>query len=357
MTVPPPEIAANRSLLTVLVATNFLGINTPAIAATEAQYAEMWVQDAVAMYSYAGSSAAATALTPFSSPHQNTDPGGTASQAAAVGQATSTSAGNVQSAISTVPQALSTASTGVPAQSSLLDVLNVIGELITIFPGVPGALSNVPDIGMGLLAPVDLPFGIGGYLTGANTDKYISAWNGEEEWPSRAPAPVVKFPATLTNLPEGTIWAGTGPVRLIGGLSVPPNWTIAAPEIRSVAMTSPLSGSGAAAAPEVEAGSASAFNQMGTAGMAGQAMAGPPVADDSQGGKPVTHARLTGRAGDTATDDGADVVPAPRTVVTGVAAAIREITKQRAQGYLTEEEYRAQKKRLLEVSIRHRPLG
>ena len=64
MTVPPPEIAANRSLLAVLVATNFFGQNTPAIAATEAQYAEMWAQDAVAMYGYAGSSASATVLTP-----------------------------------------------------------------------------------------------------------------------------------------------------------------------------------------------------------------------------------------------------------------------------------------------------
>jgi PPE-repeat protein len=356
MTVPPPEIAANRSLLAVLVATNFLGINTPAIAATEAQYAEMWVQDAVAMYGYAGSSAAATTLTPFTTPHQNTNPSGTASQAAAVSQATSTAAGDVQSTISTVPQALSVASTGAPAQTSLSNLLGLISDLITIFPGVPGALSSIPDIGIGLLAPVDLPFGIGGYLTGANTDKYISAWNGEEEWPGTGPAPILEFPATLSNLPEGTVWAGAGGVRVIGGLSVPPGWAVAAPEIRSVAMTSPLTGAAPAAAAE-EAGSASAFNQMGLAGMAGQAMAGPPVADDSQHSKPVTHARLTGRAGDSATDDDADVVPAPRTVVTGVAAAIREITKQRAQGYLTEEEYKEQKKRLLEVSIRHRPLG
>jgi PPE-repeat protein len=49
MTVPPPVIAANRSLLAALVATNFLGQNTPAIAATEAHYAEMWAQDAAAM--------------------------------------------------------------------------------------------------------------------------------------------------------------------------------------------------------------------------------------------------------------------------------------------------------------------
>lgn len=44
MTVPPPVVVANRALLVALVATNFFGQNTPAIAATEAQYAEMWAQ-------------------------------------------------------------------------------------------------------------------------------------------------------------------------------------------------------------------------------------------------------------------------------------------------------------------------
>jgi hypothetical protein len=43
--------------------------------------------------------------------------------------------------------------------------------------------------------------------------------------------------------------------------------------------------------------------------------------------------------------------------VTGVAAAIREIARQRDQGRLSEQEYTEQKKRLLEISIRHRPLG
>ena len=53
MTVPPPVIAANRAQLMALIATNFLGQNTPAIAACEAQYMTMWTQDATAMYSYA----------------------------------------------------------------------------------------------------------------------------------------------------------------------------------------------------------------------------------------------------------------------------------------------------------------
>jgi PPE-repeat protein len=362
MTVPPPEIAANRSLLMTLVATNFFGQNTPAIAATEAQYAEMWVQDAVAMYTYAGSSAAATTLTPFGSPNQNTDPGASAGQAAAVSQATSTSAGNAQSVISgvsqplsAVPSALQTAATS--AQSGdLTNFLDVLADLITIFAGVPGSLANVPDVGLGLLAIIDLPFGIGGYLTGSNTDKYISAWNGEEQWPSREPAPLLEFPAPLSNLPEGSMWAGPGPIRVIGGLSVPPGWAVEAPEVRPLALATPLTDAGAEAGPAAEAGAANTFNQMGIGGMAGQAMAGPPAAD-SQNGKAVTHARLTPRVTDAAADDESDVIPAPRTVVTGVAAAIREITKLRNEGRLTEEQYAHQKKELLEISVKHRPLA
>ena len=73
--VPPAEIAANRSQLASLVATNIFGQNTPAIAATETQYAEMWAQDALAMDAYAGSSAAATKLTPFTPAPQTTNAG------------------------------------------------------------------------------------------------------------------------------------------------------------------------------------------------------------------------------------------------------------------------------------------
>ncbi len=76
MTVPPPAVAANRVLLMTLIATNFFGQNTPAIAATEAQYMEMWAQDAAAMYGYAGSSVSASQLTPFTSPPKTTTPGG-----------------------------------------------------------------------------------------------------------------------------------------------------------------------------------------------------------------------------------------------------------------------------------------
>ncbi len=82
-TVPPAAVAANRSQLAMLVATNFFGQNLPAIAATEAVYAEMWAQDATAMYGYAGASAQEGLLTPFSLPTETTVLGGQSDQQAA----------------------------------------------------------------------------------------------------------------------------------------------------------------------------------------------------------------------------------------------------------------------------------
>ncbi|MFZ1164966.1 PPE family protein [Mycobacterium sp.] len=87
MTVPPPVIAANRSLTMMLIATNILGQNTAAIAANEAQYAEMWAQDSAAMQGYAADSEASTTLRPFTAPPQTTNPAGLAGQAGTVAQA------------------------------------------------------------------------------------------------------------------------------------------------------------------------------------------------------------------------------------------------------------------------------
>ena len=101
-TVPPPVIAANRSRLMTLVATNLFGRNTQAIAATEAQYAEMWAQDAAAMYGYAASSASATSLTPFSPPQHNTNPAGSAEAVGVAGSAGSVYAMGLTAGVATV---------------------------------------------------------------------------------------------------------------------------------------------------------------------------------------------------------------------------------------------------------------
>jgi PPE-repeat protein len=372
MTVPPPEIAANRSLLAALVATNFLGINTPAIAATEAQYAEMWAHDAVAMYGYAASSASATSLTPFTQPQQNTDPASSANQAAAVSQAASTSAGDAQGVVSSAQQAFSAVpdalqglatSQSAATGSAAADPLTTLSNLITIFFSLPSDLAFfaavIPqDIAGGA---VDLPFTLVDSETGQHTDRIVSAWNGEEPFMRPSGLPSTDFPATIVNPTQNAaaaIQAGMADAEAIGGLSVPSGWAVAAPEVRPTAFTTPLSTANAAGAPAAEAGAANTFNQMGIGGMAGQAMAGPPATDANQdSSKPVTHARLTGRGPGAAVDDEPEATPAPRTVVTGVASAIREITKLRNEGRLSEEEYKKQKKHLLGISIQQRPLG
>ena len=99
LTVPPPVVMANRVELTTLIATNFFGQNTPSIAANEAEYAQMWAQDATAMYGYASSSTAAWLLSPFASPPNTVNSAGVLGQAAAVGVAAVTPTGTAESTL------------------------------------------------------------------------------------------------------------------------------------------------------------------------------------------------------------------------------------------------------------------
>jgi PPE-repeat protein len=368
MTVPPPEIAANRSLLAVLVATNFLGMNTPAIAAAEALYAEMWAQDAAAMYGYAASSASATTLTPFTPPQQNTNPGGSTGQAAAVSQATGTSAGNVQSTVSSVQQAFSAipnalTSAATSAQSTPLDTLDLISDLISIFFDLPADLASIfISVPLGTLGIVSLPFDIGGYGTGVHTDDIVSGWNGEKSWPETGPAPVKPFPAPLLNLRAGTLpppslSAGLGEANTIGSLSVPPTWAVATPAVKPISYTLPaLPQTTATAGGPADGGSGTTLSEMALAGMAGRAMAGTVGTGVSRGaGKTPKGTNAAARPGEATAVSGSKATgnkgeasqDKPRAVVTGVAVELREFAKLRDEGILTDEEYTEQKNRLL----------
>lgn len=106
MTVPPPAVMANRAQLAALVASNFFGQNSAAIAATEAEYGEMWAQDAVAMYQYAANSAAASSVTPFSPAPPVANPAGVVGQATAVGKAAGAGAEHAASIVSSFPTTL-----------------------------------------------------------------------------------------------------------------------------------------------------------------------------------------------------------------------------------------------------------
>jgi PPE-repeat protein len=367
-TVPPPMVAANRSLLATLVATNLFGRNTQAIAANEAQYGEMWAQATAAMYSYAASSAAATQLSPFNPPQHNTNPTGAAGQSTAVSQATGTAAGNVQStvssiqqAFSSVPNALQSLSTAAPAAAS--DPLGTLSDLISIFLDAPSAIATfLADIPFGVIGVTALPLDIIGAGTGLHTDEIISGWAGQEPWPGEGYQDPTAFPAIITGPIESSaattsLSAGLGEANTVGALSVPPTWTIATPAVRPVAMTLPaLPANGAAPAVATaaagEAGSSGVFGEMAVASMAGRAIGGTLGSGGGKGGAGTRAAARpagTGRTGSPAvTDVDGDAAPAKaRAVVTGVAAELREFAKLRDEGILTDEEYTEQKNRLL----------
>jgi PPE-repeat protein len=372
-TVPPPVIAANRAHLMALVATNLLGQNTPAIAATEAHYTEMWAQDAAAMYAYAGSSAAATALKAFVPPPSSANPGAPATQAAAVGHATSTAAGNVQSTVSStqqafsaVPSALQSFAAAPAAAADPPDPLSTLANLISVFVQGP---SGVATLGvttpMAIVTAVDLPFSVEGALSGFHADDIVSGWAGVQPWPGTGSVPPTEFPAIITNpgplaaAPTSSVSAGLGEANRVGALSVPPTWTVSTPAVRPVALALPTTSAGAAAESAAEGmtgASGSTFSDMALAGMAGSAMGGNRgTADGRDGGKAAAGQRVAARAGRAATpgdgmaadSKGQATQSNPRMVVTGIAAKIREIAKLRDEGRMSDEEFTEQKKRLL----------
>jgi PPE-repeat protein len=235
MTVPPLQVAANRAQLMMLVATNVVGQNTPAIAANEAHYGEMWAQDAAAMYGYAGSSATAAAVKPFTQPPQTASPTAQAQQSSAVAQATSTSTGSAAQSqlsqlISTVPSSLNqltspVSSATTAATSPFTDFLNFldgadgnpIGTFLnsTLVNGVvsgayvspqiltPAVTSALADINS--LAPGEIAAGGAGF-TGMVTPQ----------------------PTAPVSVPNVGVTVDTSGARLVGRLSVPPTWTAAA---------------------------------------------------------------------------------------------------------------------------------
>lgn len=249
-TVPPDEIEVNRALLSSLVATNLLGQNTPAIAATEAQYAQMWAQDVAAMYSYAGASAAATTLNGFTPPPQTTNPAGPAARAAVVGQAAST--GTAQSTLSqlaAVPNLLNQLSTGTFPGSDIL---------LAFFNSYPvQAFEQVAEdtLGIGILS-YGLNFAISGVLLTV-APVIAVAFN---PLASALSAPAVAAvsdvsgdglgstmvgsaaPGTLTaGVGHPGVSAGLGSAATIGKLSVPPSWGTS-PAIRLAATALPTPG-------------------------------------------------------------------------------------------------------------------
>jgi PPE-repeat protein len=357
-TVPPPVIAANRSLLMALVATNIFGQNTPAIATTEAQYAEMWAQDATVMYGYAGASASATTLTPFTPPPQSVNPGGLGAKAAALAQAAGTSAAtNTQTLLSQLTSAVPTALQGLASPLTSTSPAAGLGILQTL--GLASPLSGLTGIlqTLGITSPASLLEPTSVALASSELSTSIGAWNsaaqGDEEILT-AGRDIVDGQAGM----EARIMsrfdqlgavgsagsAVVGRAVSVGALSVPPGWTAGAPAFRLAAVALPATSLGAA--PEVFADSpGSLFSQMALASMAGRMI----------GGSVSPGARE--RIGATARACPAPSPNSPGGPMTGIAAEINQLTEVlgklgvlRDSGILTAGEFNEQKKRLLSTT-------
>lgn len=242
MTVPPAVIAANRALLAALVATNFLGQNTPAIAANEAQYGEMWAQDATAMYGYQGSSASAATLNPLTSPAPTTNPSGPAGQAAAVTQAAASI--TLQNAAQGVasPMASPAASISSLLSSSSEGFLNDLvgsGGNIGIWNDAFNVAGAIGDIGSwngfeGIAAGVSLGVGVSQHAAGAAAaGAAVPESLGTVLAGGAGPAGT----GSMAGLAGAPVLAGLGQASSAGELSVPASWSAAAPASSAATLT------------------------------------------------------------------------------------------------------------------------
>jgi PPE family len=192
-TVPPALIEANRARLASLVAANVVNLDTPAITSLEADYGEMWGQDASAMYRYAGASSAAANLTPLASATLSDDLAGSIGDDTGIPDM-------LAQAMAAVPRALR--SLGQPAQTASATAAMTTMLRLRPFP------SPVNAFAAAIISPASLTSSGASALASTNS------------------------PA----LPKITVSAAFGRGVLVGRLAVPCSWgEIAFGGLRSIA--------------------------------------------------------------------------------------------------------------------------
>ncbi|MEE3750855.1 PPE family protein [Mycobacterium intracellulare] len=237
-TVAPSVVAANRSLLAALLATNILGQNAAAIAATEADYAHMWAQDAAAMYTYAAASAAATRLTAFSAPPQTTNPAGSEAEARAAAEDAASSTGTgAQSGLSGGPldwlsqllQELANASTSYNTTvGKLLNSLTGSSSTTSIYQSMMGILGSFGRVNLLANDITSIPS-----MSFAETRAFFHPVVAVSEIAkSTLGAGLHPLSPAAGEVRAGPMSAGLGQATTLGRLSVPPSWTANGPAIR-----------------------------------------------------------------------------------------------------------------------------
>jgi PPE-repeat protein len=159
-TVHPVVVAANRNELVQLVFSNLFGQNAPAIAATEAEYEQMWAQDVSAMVGYHGGvSAAAEQLSSWASAVQALP--AQASAAIAATPAASTPA----AALGSLTSAASNPLTGLlgTVEHYAINVINAPTEVLFGFPLIGGTSAT-----------------LGGAITGGTATAPLTVFGGTE---------------------------------------------------------------------------------------------------------------------------------------------------------------------------------
>jgi PPE-repeat protein len=228
-TVAPPAIAANRIRLASLVAGNVLGHNAAAIAATEAQYGDMWAQDAAAMYGYAATSAVATDVAPFEAPEE----------IAAASTPAGPAGGTLTQLMSSVPGGLQSMASPAStvggwnpfAPGSASDTTGLNGVLNALF-GTDTAFGNFINANIW-----NTIFGSGFYLPGnflGTAADYIGLSQAGSTAADGAAAGAAEGAAAgaadgVAAAAGDVVAAGVGASASVGPLSVPPTWTGGAP--------------------------------------------------------------------------------------------------------------------------------
>lgn len=262
-TVPTPAVVANRTRLLALIATNFLGQNTPAIAMTEAEYVEMWLQDVAAMLGYHSQAVSvASTLPSFSAP-----PGSLAGLANLVTTPLTDLVPQVAGAVSTAGTTF--ASQVQSAVAAISPALSPVSSLVSSAP--VSTLSSAAQVGMYPASALMSPMMMLTQSAGQEAPALAGATNLASEAPNVAGASVPGW-QPVTALGVLGVSAALGNAHLVGAISVPSTWQGSMPaQMTSPAMSGPASELPAAAATADAAGN--------TGGMP------MPMAKDGSGGR------------------------------------------------------------------------
>ncbi|UQX09933.1 PPE family protein [Candidatus Mycobacterium methanotrophicum] len=227
-TVPPALVTANRDQYVALVTANVFGQYTTQIAAAEAEYAQMWAQDAAAMYTYAAASSAASTVTPFGEPPQTTTADAAPAQAAAVAHAAGSGASSSQSTLSqllaALPQQLQSLATGgssgatLPSGPSSSALINAFFDLNQFtFPAIAVA------------AFTRTFFSGGSYTLAANRAAAAQSKDLPKIGGGDIGAGATTAESVVPQGVRGPVLADVGRAAPMGRLSVPQSWTSTAP--------------------------------------------------------------------------------------------------------------------------------